>query len=102
MSDGPIFLDLGVPGAGPPPDTEALRERAATALERASHFIGGQGGALAQARTWALLEAQPAAEAVRCLAAQQKEDGSSGQTRGDPVPLDEVEVRAGETTKLTP
>ena len=76
MSDGPIFLDLGAQGAASPLESEALRERAATALERASHFIELQGGALAKARTWALLEAQPVAEAVRCLAAQQREDGS--------------------------
>lgn len=76
MSDGPIFLDLGVPGAAESHDPGRLREDAATALERASEFITAHGGELAQARTWAFLDAQPVEEAVRCLAARQRDDGS--------------------------
>jgi hypothetical protein len=76
VSDGPVFLDLNLPDGAAPPDPDALREQAATALERASHFVAAHGGALAQGRTWALLEAQPVDDAVACLAAQQRDDGS--------------------------
>lgn len=76
MSEGPIFLDLGVKSSAVSHDPEALREQAATALERASAFISAHGDELAQARTWALLDAQPVEQAVRCLAARQRADGS--------------------------
>ena len=76
MSEKPIFLELGVKAAGALHDPDALREQAATALERANDFVASHGSELAQARTWAFLDAQPVEDAVRCLAARQQDDGS--------------------------
>lgn len=79
MSERPVFLELGVQGGGPPLDPDDLRERAATALEGASHFIEAHGDALARSRVASLLEAVPVAETVGCLAAMQQDDGSFGR-----------------------
>jgi hypothetical protein len=76
LSDPPIFIDLGVQGANVPLDPDDLRERAATALERASHFIEAHGDALAQSRTASLLEVKPVAETVRRIEERQNADGS--------------------------
>jgi len=76
MSDGPVFLDLNLPSAVTAEDIEALREKAATALEGASRFIEAHGSELARVRSWALLQAEPVEDAVRVLAAQQRDDGS--------------------------
>jgi hypothetical protein len=76
LSDRPIFVDLGPQGAGDLRDAEGLREEAASALERSSHFVEAHGGALDQARIWAYLEAKPVESAVDCLALRQRDDGS--------------------------
>jgi nucleotide-binding universal stress UspA family protein len=65
--------------AGEPDDAEAvlaLRERAATALERALGFIDDYGCELARLRARVVLDAARPDEVIEAVAARQQEDGS--------------------------
>jgi len=70
---------LAPAGAAEPSQADAalaLRERAATALERALGFVADYGDALALLRAHVVLEAAAPEEAIRQLAERQRADGS--------------------------
>jgi hypothetical protein len=81
-SDGPIFLG----GAGVPPDPVALKERAASALERALEFVREHGDERTLLRSYVALRAEPVGRFVEAIEAGQRTDGSfpplSGPSRG--------------------
>ncbi len=56
--------------------TQRLRERAATALERAQRFVVDRGDSLSRLRALAVLQARPASDVVAEIAARQRSDGS--------------------------
>lgn len=83
MSGGVVFLgggganDSGGGGdAGGAGGADALKERAATALERALAFARAHGGELGLARAHAALRAEPATRARALAGARQQGDGA--------------------------
>lgn len=67
----------GVPAYAPTPDeVDALRRRAATALEEALGFVDQHGNALARLRVRGLLGAEPVEDCARAIADTQLADGS--------------------------
>lgn len=69
----------GAAGAGPAPEgaaREALKERSATALERALAFVEAHGRDDEHVRALALLQARPASDALDALAQSQEQSGS--------------------------
>jgi hypothetical protein len=70
--DGLVFLGT----SDAPVDATALKQQAASALERALGFVCEHGDALSELRAQVVLQAQPVAELVDALAARQDDDGS--------------------------
>ena len=64
------------PGGLPGEPGDALKERAASALERALGFVTAKGDALALRRAHVALQAEPSAGYAEMLAAAQNDDGS--------------------------
>jgi hypothetical protein len=73
VSDGPGSVEDGSRVA---PEPEALRERAATGLERALGFVQAQGDEFARLRAAVAVQAETAETAVAAIAARQRGDGS--------------------------
>ena len=71
MGSDIVFLE-----AGAEVDREALKERAATVLERGLGFVERHGDAVGQLRTLVLLEARPREALLAALEARQGSDGS--------------------------
>ncbi|MFP8874139.1 MAG: prenyltransferase/squalene oxidase repeat-containing protein [Myxococcota bacterium] len=74
MSEGPIFLK----GPGEPGTADALKERAATALEQGYRFVEAHGDPLARLRCQAAVEAVAPEAVVQAIEAEQAADGSFG------------------------
>ena len=74
MSEGPIFLK----GPGEPGTADALKERAATALEQGYRFVEAHGDPLARLRCQSAVEAVAPEAVVQAIEAEQAADGSFG------------------------
>ena len=70
--DDVVFLNT--PGGGEP--DVALKERGASALERALVFVSNNGDALSQTSAYVALRAEPAVGLAGAVSALQQEDGS--------------------------
>ncbi len=64
------------PARGTNPSVKALREGAATALERAHRFVEVHGDEISRLRMDGLLQVRPTQEVVQAVAARQRADGS--------------------------
>ena len=96
MSEGPIFIQ----GPGESGASDALKQRAATALEQGYRFVEAHGDPLARLRCQAAIEAIAPQEVVQAIEVMQASDGSFA--RLIPVPSGRWQMELDDWDAPTP